>query len=50
MRTGKAAGNRELRLMSVEARLRFSHFTDDEVNDLYSYLAARGRKLAESTP
>lgn len=48
MRTGKAAGNRELPIMSAEARLRFSHFTDAEVNAIYDYLAARGRKLAES--
>jgi cytochrome c553 len=48
MRTGKAAGNRELPVMSAEARLRFAHFTDDEVNEIYDYLAARGHKLAES--
>jgi cytochrome c553 len=49
MRTGKAAGNRELPVMSAEARLRFSHFTDAEVNDVYDYLLARGQKLAAST-
>lgn len=45
MRTGKAAGNRELPLMSATARLRFSHFDDGELNAIYDYLAARGRKL-----
>lgn len=48
MRTGKAAGNRELGLMSQTARWRFAHFTDDEVAALYDYLAARGAKLAET--
>jgi cytochrome c553 len=46
MRTGKAIGDRELPLMSVTARTRFSHFTDAEVNALYDYLAARGQKIA----
>jgi cytochrome c553 len=46
MHTGKAAGNRELELMSAVARARFSHFSDAEVNALYDYLAARGQKLA----
>jgi mono/diheme cytochrome c family protein len=45
MHTGKAAGNRELTLMSDMARLRFSHFTDAELGDIYDYLAARGHKL-----
>jgi len=45
MRTGKAAGGRELPLMSATARTRFSHFSDAEVNAIYDYLAARGRKL-----
>ena len=45
MRTGKAAGNRELPLMSDTARLRFSQFSPGEVDAIYSYLAARGQKL-----
>jgi mono/diheme cytochrome c family protein len=45
LRTGKAAGNRELPMMSAVARIRFSHLTDDDLNALYGYLAARGRKL-----
>lgn len=48
MRTGKAAGNRELPLMSATARVRFRHFSNDELNAIYDYLAARGRKLAGS--
>jgi mono/diheme cytochrome c family protein len=47
MRTGKAAGDRELPMMSGTARARFSHFTDAEVSALYDYLAARGNALAE---
>lgn len=46
MRTGKAAGNRELRLMSGVARGRFVHWTDAEVDDLYAFLSALGRKDA----
>ncbi len=41
MRTGKALGNRELELMSEVARKRLSHFTDDEIRVLHSYLVAR---------
>ncbi len=48
LRTGKAAGNRELPLMSEIARARFSHFTEAEIGALYEYLAARGRKLTSS--
>jgi cytochrome c553 len=45
MRTGKAAGNRELPMMSAVARVRISHLSDAEINALYDYLSARGRKL-----
>jgi mono/diheme cytochrome c family protein len=48
MRTGKAAGNRELRMMSATARKRFSNFTDSEIAELYDYLVARGRKVTGS--
>jgi mono/diheme cytochrome c family protein len=41
LRTGKASGNRELRLMSKVARKRFAHFTDAEIGALYSFLIAR---------
>jgi cytochrome c553 len=50
MRTGKAAGNRELPMMSAVARVRISHLTDAELNALYDYLAARGRKLTGMVP
>ncbi len=46
MRTGKAAGNRELRLMSGVARGRYVHWTDQEVDDLYAFLSAMGQKAA----
>jgi len=48
MHTGKAAGNRELAMMSAAARVRFSHFTDDDLNAIYDYLFARGKKLTGS--
>ncbi|MDP9202092.1 MAG: c-type cytochrome [Gemmatimonadota bacterium] len=41
MRTGKALGDRELKLMSKVARSRFSHFTDSEIAALHDYLLAR---------
>jgi cytochrome c553 len=45
MRTGKAAGNRELPMMSAVARVRIRHLSDADLNALYDYLAARGRKI-----
>ena len=50
MRTGKAAGNRELRLMSRVARGRFVHWTDAEVDDLYAFLSAMGQAAAAPQP
>jgi cytochrome c553 len=50
MRTGKAAGNRELPLMSATARARFSHFDDVELAEIYDYLVARGRKVTGIGP
>ena len=44
MRTGKALGNRELKLMSDVARKRFSNFTDEEILQLHSYLVDRAQK------
>lgn len=44
MRTGKAAGDRELELMSEVARGRYSHFTDQELDALYDYLQAIAAK------
>jgi len=46
MRAGKAAGNRELPVMSATARTRFASFTDEEIGAIYDYLSARGRKMA----
>lgn len=48
MRSGNAAGNREVGLMSHTARKRFSHFSDDELAAIYDYLVARGQKLTAS--
>jgi len=44
MRTGKAAGNREVGMMSGVARTRFIHWTDSEVDDLYTFLQALSAK------
>jgi hypothetical protein len=41
MRTGNALGNRELPQMSLAARTRFSHFTNQELRELYAFLIAR---------
>jgi len=49
MHTGKAAGNRELPMMSAVARVRISRLSDAELNALYDYLAARGRRLTGMT-
>lgn len=38
MRTGKAAGNREVGLMSTVARRRYANFTDEEVGAVRAYL------------
>ena len=45
MRTGKAAGNREVGLMSKVARDDFSHLTDAELKTLHGYLRARAEKV-----
>jgi len=46
MRTGKAAGGRELGLMSEVARNDFSHLTDAELAALHGYLQARAERLS----
>ena len=46
MKTGKAAGNRELQMMSDAARGRYSHLTPEEVNAVYDFLGA----LAKADP
>jgi len=43
--TGEALGGRELELMSMMARNRFSNFTDEEEAALYAYLVARAEAL-----
>ena len=50
MKTGKAVGERELRMMSPVARGRFAHFTDQEVGDLYAYLRSPELKSAPASP
>lgn len=44
MQTGKAAGNRELELMSGVARRRYASFTDAEENAVYAYLVALAQR------
>jgi cytochrome c553 len=41
MRTGIAAGNRQLPVMSRRARDAFSHYSDDEIASIHAYLVAR---------
>ena len=50
MRTGKALGDRELPLMSPVARQRFSHFTDEELQELYAFLVARAAQRDSASP
>ncbi|MDM4766597.1 c-type cytochrome [Pelomonas sp. SE-A7] len=38
MKTGRALGDRELKMMSGVARGRFSHFSEQELADLYRFL------------
>jgi hypothetical protein len=45
MRTGKAAGNREVGLMSKVARDDFSHLNDAELRSIHGYLKARAEKV-----
>jgi mono/diheme cytochrome c family protein len=49
MRTGIAAGDRRLPLMSPTAQARFAHLTDEEIAALYGYLAARAQRIEELT-
>jgi cytochrome c553 len=50
MRTGKASGDRELRLMSDVARGRFSHLTDREIRALHGYLSTLGSSAGVGAP
>ncbi len=45
MKTGIAAGDREVGLMSEVARGRYSHLTDGEIKAIYAYLQALGTTL-----
>jgi cytochrome c553 len=45
MRTGKAVGGRDTGLMSRTARGNLSSLTDDEIDAIYDYLAARAQAL-----
>jgi hypothetical protein len=46
LRTGIAAGDREVSLMSEVARGRYKHLTDAELNAVYRYL----KRVAEIDP
>lgn len=48
MRMGKAAGNREVGLMSIVARKHFSHFTDQDIDDLRAFFAAMSERAAKA--
>lgn len=45
MRTGVAAGGRDVGLMSRVARGRFASFTDEEIGQLHAYLVARSQRV-----
>ena len=44
MRTGLAAGNRNLPIMSLRAEEAFSNYTDDEIASIHAYLVARAAR------
>jgi mono/diheme cytochrome c family protein len=46
LKTGVAAGGRQVGMMSAAARHRFSHFSDDEVEAIRLYLVARANAPA----
>jgi hypothetical protein len=43
LRTGIGADGKEHGLMSVVAKSRFHHLTDQEIADLHAYLVARAK-------
>jgi mono/diheme cytochrome c family protein len=45
METGVGVGDRDLGLMSIVAKDRFSHFTETELGDLHAYLIHRAETL-----
>jgi mono/diheme cytochrome c family protein len=46
LKTGVAAGGRQVGMMSAVARKRFSHFSDDEIEAIRLYLVARANAPA----
>ena len=44
MRTGRPPTGRELKMMTGVSRKAFTHFTDEEIADLHSYLVERARR------
>lgn len=44
MKTGKAVGNRDLKLMGGVARWRYSQFTENELKAIYDYLVALSKQ------
>jgi cytochrome c553 len=44
MRTGVPPSGRELKMMQGVSQKAFSHFTDDEIAELYAYLAERAQR------
>lgn len=50
MREGIAIADRELEMMSPVARNRFAHFTDQEVADLYAFLADMSARAVAGEP
>ena len=46
LRTGRPPDGRDLGLMAEVARNDFSHYTDEEIDQLHAYLRARGERVA----
>ena len=50
LRTGRPPSGRDLGLMASVARRDFSHFTDEEIGQLYAYLKARSQRFQDPPP
>lgn len=50
MKTGKGVGDRNLGLMTIVAKGHFSHFTEQDVDDLYTFFQAMSVKAGASSP
>lgn len=46
LRTGVPPGGRKLKMMDDVARNQLSHYTDEEMAEIYAYLVARAQKLS----